>query len=137
MKKISNAIIAFVLVLAPFILRSQDTAKGIGLKPIIRESIKDPLKFSASDWTEGNDLFTQLTSDNIAIFGLNLEIMYKQINPGTSSGGSDYVLFCSTYIPFFSSNAGFDSIYHHYKDETSILNWEKMQSIVKLGFLNI
>ncbi|MCP4551053.1 MAG: hypothetical protein GY834_03190, partial [Bacteroidetes bacterium] len=90
-KKISNAIIAFVFVLAPFMLRSQDTAKEIGLKPIIRESIKDPLKFLASGWTEGNGLFTKLTSDNIAIFGLNLEIIYKQINSGTSSGGSDYV----------------------------------------------
>ncbi|MCP4550802.1 MAG: Zn-dependent exopeptidase M28, partial [Bacteroidetes bacterium] len=91
----------------------------------------------ASGWTEGNGLFTKLTSDNIAIFGLNLEIIYKQINSGTSSGGSDYVPFCSTYIPSFSSNADFDPIYHHYEDETSILNWEKMQAIVKLGFLNI
>lgn len=87
--------------------------------------------------TEGNDLFKEITAENIEKFKLNLDVIYNPIASGTSRGGSDYVPFCSKYIPFFSFNAGFDPNYHHYDDETSTLNWEKMRSIVKLGFLNI
>lgn len=87
--------------------------------------------------TKGNDFFEEITKNNIKNFNLNLEVIYDPIDAGTSSGGSDYVPFCAEYIPFFSFNAGFDNNYHHYDDETSTLNWEKMLTIVKLGFLDI
>jgi len=87
--------------------------------------------------TKGNDFFEEITKNNIKKFNLNLEVIYNPIDAGTSSGGSDYVPFCAEYIPFFSFNAGFDPNYHHYDDETSTLNWEKMLTIVKLGFLDI
>ncbi len=87
--------------------------------------------------TKGNDFFKEISTNNITNFNLDLSVIYNPIEPGTSSGGSDYVPFCAEYIPFFSFNAGFDPTYHHYDDETSSLNWEKMLSIVKLGFLDI
>jgi len=87
--------------------------------------------------TKGNDFFEELTKNNIKDFNLNLEVIYAPIDAGTSTGGSDYVPFCTEYIPFFSFNAGFDPNYHHYDDESSTLNWEKMLTIVKLGFLDI
>ena len=87
--------------------------------------------------TKGNDFFEQLTEQNISKYKLNLKVKYNPIDPGTSGGGSDYVPFCAEYIPFFSLNAGFDPNYHHYDDEVSTLNWEKMLTIVKMGFLNI
>ncbi len=87
--------------------------------------------------TKGNDFFEQLTKQNIEKFNLNLEVKYNPIDPGTSGGGSDYVPFCAEYIPFFSLNAGFDQNYHHYDDEVSTLNWGKMLTIVKMGYLNI
>ena len=87
--------------------------------------------------TKGYDFFEEITKNNIKNFNLNLEIIYAPIEAGTSSGGSDYVPFCTEYIPFFSFNAGFDTNYHHYDDEASTLNWDKMLTIVKLGFLDI
>jgi Zn-dependent M28 family amino/carboxypeptidase len=87
--------------------------------------------------TKGNDFFEQLTFQNIEKYKLNLEVKYNPIDAGTQSGGSDYTPFCAEYIPFFSFNAGFDPNYHHYDDEVSTLNWEKMLTIVKLGFLDI
>ena len=87
--------------------------------------------------TKGNNFFEQLTTQNIAKYKLNLKVIYNSIEAGTSSGGSDYVPFCTEYIPFFSFNAGFDPNYHHYDDETSTLNWKKMLTIVKMGYLDI
>ncbi len=87
--------------------------------------------------TKGNDFFEQLSTQNIEKYKLTLEVKYNPIDAGTQSGGSDYTPFCAEYIPFFSFNAGFDPNYHHYDDEVSTLNWEKMLTIVKLGFLDI
>ena len=72
---------------------------------------------------------------NVTDYGLKMNFEYRgQENP---TGGSDYTAFSENGVPVIAFMAAMHPDYHTPNDQVEFVNWEKMQEIVKLGFLNL
>ncbi|WP_347840885.1 M20/M25/M40 family metallo-hydrolase [uncultured Draconibacterium sp.] len=85
-------------------------------------------------YTKANKNIAETTTKNIENFDINLDLSLRPSeNP---RGGSDHAPFAKEGIPIFYFMAAMHPDYHQPSDELSKINWEKMESIIKLGFLN-
>ena len=68
-------------------------------------------------------------------YDLGLEINYRpQERP---RGGSDHTSFAEKDVPIMYFDAGMPVEYHQPDDHISLVNWEKLVKIIKIGYLNI
>ena len=79
--------------------------------------------------------FQELSERNVKDYNLHLDVKYT--GSDKPSGGSDYASFAEKEVPVISFMAAMHPDYHKPSDEVSKIDWEKMEHIVKLGFLNI
>ncbi|MDX8339470.1 M20/M25/M40 family metallo-hydrolase [Draconibacterium sp. IB214405] len=102
---------------------------------IARNPEGDTLKNQAHMvYTEANTVIGETTKKHIADFDINLDLdLRPSERPG---GGSDHAPFAAEDIPVFYFMAAMHPDYHQPSDELSKINWEKMQNIIKVGFLN-
>nr|WP_321356859.1 M20/M25/M40 family metallo-hydrolase [uncultured Draconibacterium sp.] len=85
-------------------------------------------------YTEANTVIGETTKKNIEDYDINLDLELRPSErPG---GGSDHAPFAEEDIPVFYFMAAMHPDYHQPSDELSKINWEKMQNIIKVGFLN-
>jgi len=68
-------------------------------------------------------------------YDLGLNISYRPAD--RPRGGSDHTSFANKDVPVFYFMAGFPPEYHQPDDHTSLVNWDKMVNIIKVGYLNI
>ncbi len=105
----------------------------------------DMIARDAPNDTEGNmatmqftDTYPNLerwTREHRDRFNLNLDITYR--GGRAPVGGSDFASFTRAGVPIITWLAGFHPDYHRPSDTAEKTNWEKMQSIIKLGFLQM
>jgi len=102
---------------------------------ISRDTDRDSLKNQASMvYTRANSKIEESTKNNIKDYDIDLDVNYRPSNrPG---GGSDHAPFANADIPVFYFMAAMHPDYHMPSDELSKINWEKMQNIIRIGFLN-
>ncbi len=85
-------------------------------------------------YTEANSVIAETTKKNIEDYNINLDLELRPSErPG---GGSDHAPFAEEDIPVFYFMAAMHPDYHRPSDELSHINWEKMENIIKVGFLN-
>ena len=68
-------------------------------------------------------------------YGLKMNYTYRAQEKPT--GGSDYTAFTNNNIPIIAVMAAMHPEYHTPADEISLVNWDKMLEIIKLGFLDL
>lgn len=66
-------------------------------------------------------------------FNLNLTIRSEE----SPTGGSDFTAFTENKIPIIEWMAAMHADYHQPSDEVSLVNWNKMLDIIKLGYLQL
>ncbi|HKJ79670.1 MAG TPA: M20/M25/M40 family metallo-hydrolase [Prolixibacteraceae bacterium] len=100
-----------------------------------RDTEKDSLKNQASMvYTKANSKIEDITKENLDNFDINLDLHYRPSE--RPRGGSDHSPFANAGIPIFYFMAAMHPDYHLPSDELSKINWEKMQNIIRIGFLN-
>ncbi|MCY1723375.1 M20/M25/M40 family metallo-hydrolase [Prolixibacteraceae bacterium Z1-6] len=72
---------------------------------------------------------------NIENFGLNLDVNYSGTEKPT--GGSDNSGFAKKDIPIFWFHTGGHTDYHQASDHVELINWQKLEDIIKLSYLNM
>ncbi len=86
-------------------------------------------------YTKKYSILEEMTVKHNDEYGLGLEVSYR---PSASPrGGSDHTSFAQKGVPVFYFMAGFPPEYHQPDDHTSLVNWDKMVNIIKVGYLNI
>jgi hypothetical protein len=86
-------------------------------------------------YTSTHPLFRQITEKNLAKYGIVLEPDYQASdNP---PGGSDHRSFVAKNIPIMRFKPGHREEYHTIADETSTLDWDVMEKIIKITFANM
>ncbi len=118
------------------------------LKPI--EKVVFYLNFDMIGRNKGNKdenknvAFTVISSESPEIKEINEEGMKDvpdlkvdvKVKPKIT-GGTDYTPFTNKGIPVQGFNVGFTEDYHQITDHINKINFEKMENIVRLGFLNL
>ena len=115
MKNLFIVILLFVISTG---LMAQDT-QDKGLDAMTIETVEAPLKFLASDWTEGREVGTKgayMAADYIA---------------------SVFMSFAAEGIPVISLFTGLHRDYHFPNDELEFIDLEKMTNIIKLTYLGL
>ncbi len=101
-----------------------------------RSSVKDSVGNKCLiNYTSVYRGFEELSRKNITSYHLDLDVKYT--GSGKPSGGSDYASFAEKEVPVISFMAAMHPDYHKPSDETSKIEWKKMENIIKLGFLNV
>jgi hypothetical protein len=72
---------------------------------------------------------------NVEKYKIGLNVSYRG-NPAPT-GGSDYSAFTRNQVPIIAWMAAMHPEYHQVSDHISLINWEKMHNIIKLGFLQV
>ena len=92
-------------------------------------------RYPRMTYTSSFPLFKELTEKHNKEYNIDLDVVYSgSERPG---GGSDHAPFARAGIPIFYFMAGMPDEYHQYNDHVELVNWEKMQKIIQLGYLNI
>ncbi len=76
-----------------------------------------------------------LSQKHVKEYGLNLDVRYT--GSERPSGGSDYAPFAKRGVPVIAFMAAMHPDYHHSSDEITKIEWNKMENIIKLSYLNI
>ena len=96
---------------------------------------EDQDKKITMNFTSTMPILEDLVTKHNADYGLDMEITFRgSEQPG---GGSDHAPFAAKGIPVFYFMAGFPPEYHQTGDHVELVKWDKMLSIVKLGYLSI
>ena len=77
----------------------------------------------------------EITKSNAEQYKLNLKLNIRSQEAPT--GGSDYTAFTENKIPVIAWMAAMHPDYHQPSDEVSLVNWNKMLDIIKLGYLQL
>lgn len=86
-------------------------------------------------YTRKYPILQELSDKHNETYDLGLNIRYRPAD--RPRGGSDHTPFAEKDIPIFYFMAGFPPEYHQPSDHTSLVNWDKMTNIIKIGYLNI
>jgi hypothetical protein len=87
------------------------------------------------DYTKKYSILKEMSDKHNEEYGLGLDINYRPSDrPG---GGSDHTSFANKDVPVLYFMAGSPPEYHQPDDHTSLVNWDKMVNIIKIGYLNI
>lgn len=94
----------------------------------------DPKKVIMT-YTETCPEFRTITETNIKKYGIDLNVDFQPSKD--PPGGSDHRSFVSAGIPVMRFKPGHREQYHTPGDETETLNWDIMEKILKISFLNV
>ncbi|MCU0408397.1 MAG: M20/M25/M40 family metallo-hydrolase [Bacteroidales bacterium] len=75
------------------------------------------------------------TKKAVEQYKLNLKLNIRSAESPT--GGSDYTAFSENKIPVIAWMAAMHPDYHQPTDHISLVNWDKMLNIIKLGYLQL
>lgn len=103
---------------------------------IARDANNDTAKVNVGvTYNKDYPYLEEISRKNSEEYGLKMNFNYRaQENP---TGGSDYTAFTQNGVPIIAVMAAMHDEYHTPADELSLINWDKMLEIVKLGFLNM
>ncbi len=103
---------------------------------ISRDNKNDTLGVKCSmSYTKKYPVLKELSENHNEDYQLGLEISYRASE--RPRGGSDHTPFAQKDIPIFYFMAGNPPEYHQPDDHLSLINWDKMVNIIKIGYLNI
>jgi hypothetical protein len=103
---------------------------------IARDATNDTEKNMAGiTYTKAYPKLEEITKAAVAEYKLNLNLNIRSQDAPT--GGSDYTAFTESKIPVIAWMAAMHSDYHQASDEVSLVNWNKMLDIIKLGYLQL
>lgn len=86
-------------------------------------------------YTDAYPYFREITEKNLAEYNIALEPDYQPSdNP---PGGSDHRSFVAKGIPIMRFKPGHREEYHTPRDEVSTIDWDIMEKIIKISYLNI
>ena len=103
---------------------------------IARDAMNDTAKNMAGiTYTKAYPRLEEITKSNVEQYKLNLKLNIRSQEAPT--GGSDYTAFTENKIPVIAWMAAMHSDYHQPSDEVSLVNWNKMLDIIKLGYLQL
>jgi hypothetical protein len=103
---------------------------------IARDAMNDTAKNMAGiTYTKAYPRLEEITKSNAEQYKLNLKLNIK--NQEAPTGGSDFTAFTENKIPVIAWMAAMHSDYHQPSDEVSLVNWNKMLDIIKLGYLQL
>jgi hypothetical protein len=86
-------------------------------------------------YTDKYSLFRDITVSNIKKYNIDLSVDYQPSKD--PPGGSDHRSFVAKGIPVMRFKPGHREEYHTPEDETGKLNWDIMEKIIRISFLNI
>lgn len=86
-------------------------------------------------YTEAFPVFRIITEENLKIYGIDLDIDFQPSKD--PPGGSDHRSFTAIGIPVMRFKPGHREEYHTPADETETVNWDIMEKIVKISFVNV
>jgi hypothetical protein len=86
-------------------------------------------------YTESFPEFRSITENNIKRLGIDLVVDYQPSKD--PPGGSDHRSFVAAGIPVMRFKPGHREQYHTPADETSTINWDIMEKIVRISFANV
>ena len=103
---------------------------------ISRDNTDDTLGIKCGmTYTKSYPVLEELATRNNQEYELGLEIRFRP-SP-KPRGGSDHTAFSEKDVPIFYFMAGFPPEYHQPGDHISLVNWDKMVNIIRIGYLNI
>lgn len=103
---------------------------------IARDAMNDTAKNMAGiTYTKAYPKLEEITKSNLEQYKLNLKLNIRSSEAPT--GGSDYTAFTENKIPVIAWMAAMHPDYHQASDEVSLINWNKMLDIIKLGYLQL
>lgn len=103
---------------------------------IARDAVNDTAKNMAGiTYTKAFPRLEEITKSNAEQYKLNLKLNIRSQEAPT--GGSDYTAFTENKIPVIAWMAAMHPDYHQPSDEVSLVNWNKMLDIIKLGYLQL
>lgn len=103
---------------------------------IARDIASDTAKNMAGiTYTKAYPKLEEITKAAVDEFKLNLKLNIRSNEAPT--GGSDYTAFTENKIPIIAWMAAMHPEYHQPSDEVSLVNWNKMTEIIKLGYLQL
>jgi len=79
--------------------------------------------------------FKDMTAKNLKEYGIDLTVDYQPSSD--PPGGSDHRSFTAAGIPVMRFKPGHREEYHTPGDELSTVDWDIMEKIIKIGYLNI
>ncbi|MBI5010489.1 MAG: M20/M25/M40 family metallo-hydrolase, partial [Bacteroidia bacterium] len=94
----------------------------------------EPTKVTMT-YTDRYPFFKDMTAANLNKYGIDLLVDYQPSND--PPGGSDHRSFVAKGIPVMRFKPGHREEYHKPADEISTLNWDIMEKIIEIGFLNV
>jgi hypothetical protein len=101
---------------------------------IARDAANDTLKNKAGiTYTKAYPKLEEITKQNVDQYKMNLKLNYTASE--APSGGSDYTAFSENKVPVIAWMAAMHSDYHQPSDQISLVNWDKMLNIIRLGYL--
>lgn len=120
----------------PSIGKISDYKFYLNFDMIARDAMSDSAKNRAGiTYTKAFPRLEEITKSNVEQYKLNLKLNIRSQEAPT--GGSDYTAFTQNKIPVIAWMAAMHSDYHQPSDEVSLVNWNKMLDIIKLGYLQL
>ncbi len=86
-------------------------------------------------YTKAYQNLVETSKANMEDFDLNLDVNFSGVERPV--GGSDNSGFAQNDIPIFWFHTGGHTDYHKASDHVELINWQKLESIIKLSFLNM
>jgi hypothetical protein len=103
---------------------------------IARDAMNDTARNMAGiTYTKAFPRLEEITKSNADQYKLNLKLNIRSQEAPT--GGSDYTAFTENKIPVIAWMAAMHPDYHQPSDEVTLVNWNKMLDIIKLGYLQL
>ncbi len=103
---------------------------------IARDAANDTAKNMAGiTYTKAYPKLEEISKAAVGQYKLNLKLNIRSQEAPT--GGSDYTAFTENKIPVIAWMAAMHPEYHQPGDEISLVNWNKMTDIIKLGYLQL
>jgi hypothetical protein len=103
---------------------------------IARDVASDTAKNMAGiTYTKAYPKLEEITKTSVDQYKINLNL--KIVNAEAPTGGSDYTAFSDNKIPVIAWMAAMHPDYHQPTDEVTLVNWNKMLNIIKLGYLQM
>jgi Zn-dependent M28 family amino/carboxypeptidase len=103
---------------------------------IARDVATDTAKNMAGiTYTKAYPKLEEISKGALDQYKINLNLRIQSSEAPT--GGSDYTAFTANKIPVIAWMAAMHPDYHQPSDQVSLVNYEKMLSIIKLGYLQL
>jgi hypothetical protein len=122
--------------LYPAVGKISDYSFYMNFDMIARDAANDTVKNMAGiTYTKAYPKLEEISKAAVDQYKLNLKLNIRSQEAPT--GGSDYTAFTENKIPVIAWMAAMHPEYHQPGDEISLVNWNKMTDIIKLGYLQL